>query len=1053
MLNRLVGFSLRYRGVVIVLACVLIGYGIYAAYHAKLDVFPEFVPPEVTVQTEAPGLTPEQVETLVTRPIEIQINGLGNLASLRSKSIQGLSSITAVFKDGTDILQARQNVAERLNVVASDLPAGTSAPKMEPLTSSTMDLLKLGLTSQKRTPMELRTFADWTLKPRILSVPGVARCSVYGGDVRELQIQVLPEKLIAYELSVQDVVNAAKAAVTIKGAGFIENANQRIMIQSQAPTITPQMLGAVMIDSQDGRGIRIRDVANVVEGSQIKVGDAVINGQPGILLAVSSQYGANTMEATAALEKALDEMKPLFDQEQIEYHPNIHRPATFITSSLTNVAHSLLIGGVLVAIILFLFLFNVRTAVISLTAIPLSLLTAIVVMDKLGFTLNTITLGGLAIAIGEVVDDAIIDVENIYRRLRENQRLENPRQRLQVVLDASIEVRSAVVYATFIVILVFLPIVTLTGLQGKFFAPLGWAYIIAILASLGVALTVTPAMSLLMFGRGPVKEHDPWLQRALKAGYQRLLTPITRHSGWIIAGSAVICIPVIAAIFFFQAQLLPEFREGHFVIQTQFAPGTSLAEARRIGVRLSNDLLALPYVKSLGDQIGRAELGEDVVGPEYSEFHLNLKDQVTAKQQELTRQKIGDLFKQYPGIAGTTVTTFLGDRISESVTGEVEPVVINIFGEDLDTLDEAAGQVADAIRKINSASEVQIKSPPKGPQVVVQPMPQRLAQFNFTWTDVQDAVRIAYGGEKVGQAYAGNQIYDVNVLLTPAQRQVPERVGQLPVQNAQGTRLNLSQLANVYQDTGRSLISRDGARRRQTVTCQPVGVDAETFVAQAQKTLAKIQLPKGAYIEFSGEAEEEEAARNQLLLHSGIAGVAILLLLVVVFGNVRNVLLLLVNLPFALVGGILAAIITSQQHKFPPLAMFFHHPAKAFEDLNVGTLSIGAMVGFVTLFGITTRNSIMLLSHFEHLVKQEGMTWNREAALRGASERLVPILMTALVTGIGLLPLALGAGEAGREIEGPMAIVIVGGLFTSTVLNLLVMPSLALKFARFSTAT
>lgn len=1037
MLTRLVRFSLTYRGVVIALAMVVVGYGAYVATHAKLDVFPDFVPPEAVVQVEAPGLTPEQVEGLVTRPVESAVNGLGNLEALRSESIQGLSAITVVFKEGTDIFIARQNLAERLSEIAGELPTGVHAPKMEPLTSSTMDLLKIGLTSDKRSAMELRSFADWTLKPRLLSVPGVAKCSVFGGDVRELQIQVIPDKLRAMDVSVQEVITAARAAVGLKGAGFIDTVNQRITIQSQPPTITPDMLGNVMIDAQDGRGIRIKDVARVVEEAQAKVGDAVIQGEPGVFMTMSSQYGANTMEVTVALEKALDEMKPVFEAEEIDYHPGMHRPATFITASLHNVEHSLLIGGILVAVVLFLFLFNLRTSAISLTAIPLALLTAVIVMDKLGFTLNTITLGGLAIAIGEVVDDAIIDVENIHRRLRENRRADNPKPVFDVVLHASVEVRSAVVYATFVELLVFVPIVTLTGLQGKFFAPLGIAYMIAIVASLIVAMTVTPALALLFFRHGVEKEHDPWIQRFLKDQYKKILSPSANHPGFMIAGVGVICALVIGSLFFFGESGLPEFREGHFVVQVTLAPGTSLAESRRLGQRMTADFLAIPHIKTVSQQIGRAELGEDVWGPEKFEFHINLEDNVPGREQAATENKIKDLLNQYPGMA-TEVTTFLGDRISESITGEHAAVVVNVFGDNLDKLDDVAGDIADALKKIPGSKEVQVKSPPKGPQLVVSPRPERLAQFGFLPMDVLDAVRVAYQGEVVGQAYAGNEIYDINVLLDPAQRESPEQVGRLALSNAQSTRLPLAQLADVYEDTGRSLISREGARRRQTITCNPEGVDASTFVAAAKQAVSKIELPEGSYVEFAGEAEQEAAARNQLILHAGIAAVGIILLLSVVFGNVRNLFLLLVNLPFALVGGILAVMITSPDHSF------------ALSHLHLGTLSIGAMVGFVTLFGITTRNSIMLLSHFEHLVRYEGMTWGREAVLRGASERLVPILMTALVTALGLLPLALGSGEAGREIEGPMAQVILGGLFTSSLLNLLVMPSLALRFGRFS---
>src|SRR5882724_12030108 len=486
MLRAIVTFSLRFRVVVLALACALLGYGIYIVHSAKLDVFPNFVQPQVTIQTECPGLSPEQVELLVTLPIETMVNGLGDMESLRSESIEGLSIITAVFKEGTDVFRARQMLAEILAETAGELPATVKAPRMTPLTSSTMDLLKIGLVSDKLSPMQLRTFADWTLKPRLLSVPGVAKCSTFGGQVRQLQIQVLPERLLAYDLTLSDVLAAARISTGVRGAGFIETANQRITIQTEGQALTAEILGEVVVNRTNQFSVRLKDVANVLEGAEPKFGDTVVQGRWGVLLTMSSQFGANTMDATRAVEAALKEMQPVFQKEGITVLPRLHRPATFIEAALTNMEHSLALGGILVAVVLFLLLGSVRTACISLAAIPLSLLTAVVVLEKCGITINTITLGGLAIALGEVVDDSIIDVENIFRRLREYQAghagAKASRFALfQVILDASLEVRSAVVYATFIVALVFLPVLGLSGLQGSFFAPLAKSYILAIM--------------------------------------------------------------------------------------------------------------------------------------------------------------------------------------------------------------------------------------------------------------------------------------------------------------------------------------------------------------------------------------------------------------------------------------------------------------------------------------------------------------------------------------------------------------------------------------------
>lgn len=1030
MLKALVEFCLRFRGVVVALACLLLGYGIYVSYHAKLDVFPNFVQPQVVIQTECPGLAPEQVEVLVTLPVETAINGLGSMESLRSESIQGLSIVTAVFEEGTDVFLARQMLGEKLSELAGQLPMGVKAPRMTPLTSSTMDLLKIGLLSERMSQMELRTFADWTLKPRLLAVPGVAKCSSFGGDVRQLQIQVLADRLALYNLALSDVLAAARLSSGIQGAGFIETKNQRVIIQTEGQALTPEALGEVVITHKTGRSVRLKDVARVREGAEPKFGDTLIMGRPGVLLTMSSQYGANTMEVTRGLEQALAEMKPVFEKQGITLYDRLHRPATFIETALENIHSSLLLGGVLVAVVLFLFLGHFRTAFISLTAIPLSLLTAIILLDVFGVTLNTITLGGLAIAIGEVVDDAIIDVENIFRRMRENQLLGNPRSAFSVVLGASLEVRSAVVYATFIVALVFLPVLTLTGLQGKFFAPLALSYILAIMASLAVALTLTPALSLIFFKKGVRSTGEPWLQRFLKRIYGVVLGFVFRWPRAIIATVLVICLVALTRLPFFGGEFLPEFREGHFVLQVSAVPGTSLPEMLRIGGGISSALLSNKNIATVEQQVGRAEQGEDPWGPHRCEFHVDLKP-ISGEEEETMAEQIRDILGQFPGIQ-FEVMTFLGDRIGETITGETAPVVVNIYGNDLDVLDAKAKEVQAVLEKVEGARDVQIKSPAGAPRVAVRLKPEKMMQFGFRPVEVLEALQTAYQGSVVAQSYKGNQVAAIAVILEESSRQDPEMIGRFLLRSTQGVLLPLAQLADVYMTSGRHSILHDGARRRQTVTCSAEGRDVTSFVEDARKQVASnIAFPGGTYAAFTGAAEAQAKAQQQLLLHSGIAAAGILLLLIIVFGNWRNLGLVLMNIPFALVGGILALYI------------------RGLFEPEAGALSIGSLVGFVTLFGITMRNSIMMISHFEHLVTVEGSSWNAETAFRGASERLVPVLMTAIVTGLGLLPLALGSGEAGREIEGPMAFVILGGLVTSTILNLLVLPTLALRYGNF----
>ncbi len=1026
MLQGIIQFSLRFRGIVVALSCLVFAYGIYVASRAKLDVFPDFVPPQVTIQTEAPGLSPEQVEALVTRPVETAVNGLGSQESLRSESIQGLSIITVVFKEGTAILPARQLLAEKLGETAGLLPVGVKAPKMSPLTSATMDLLKIGLVSDKLSPMELRTFADWTLKPRLLAVPGVARCIVFGGEVRQLQVQVHPERLLQHNLALNDVLAAARLAGGVRGAGFVETENQRIILQTEGQSLTSAALAeVVVVTTTNGLPIRLKDVATVAEGAEPKFGDTLVMLQPGVLLAMASQHGANTMEVTVALEAALEEMKPVLAGAGITLYPRLHRPASFIEASLKNVRHSLLLGAVLVAVVLFLFLGNFRTAFISLTAIPLSLLGAIIVLDRFGVTLNTITLGGLAIAIGEVVDDAIIDVENILRRLRENQALAAPRPVFRVILDASLEVRTAVVYATFIVALVFLPVLTLTGLQGSFFAPLALSYILAIMVSLAVALTLTPALTYLFFAKGAGKETPPRLQSFLRRIYKRVLGGVARHPVPIVGVVVVLCVLALIRLPFMGGEFLPTFREGHFVLQVSSTPGTSLGEMLRIGKQVSKALLDNPHIATVEQQVGRAEQGEDTWGPHRSEFHVELKP-LAGEQEEQVEKDIRAILAKVPGIQ-FEVMTFLGDRISESISGETAPVVVNLFGDDLDTLDAKAAELAGVLKSDLKAEDVQVKSPPGAPRMAVRLRSERLTMLGFRPVELLDAIQTAYQGVVVAQVYRESQVSDVAVILDENSRRDPEGVENLLLRNPAGMSVPLRELADVYRTSGRFSILHEGARRRQTVTCNPGARDVTSFVAEARETVAtKIKLPQGMYLEFGGAADAQSQATRQLLLHSAIAGTGILLLLIVVLGNWRNLMLLLLNLPFALVGGVLAVYLSG-----------------VFGDPGEGGLTMGSLVGFVTLFGITTRNSIMLLSHYEHLVKVEGREWNAATAILGAGERLVPILITALVTALGLLPLALGSGEAGREIEGPMAIVILGGLVTSTVLNLLVLPVLA----------
>ena len=1024
MLNAVVRTAIRLRGVTIALACVLAGYGLYALGQSRLDVFPEFAPPLAVIHTEAPGLSSEQVETLVTQPIENALGGTIGLSRLQSKSLPGLSVVTLVFDDGTDLYRARQLAAEQLAAVAGALPAGVRAPALLPLTSSTSVAMVIGLSSDQRTSMALYDVARWTVKPRLLSLTGVGDVIVFGGEVRQFQIEVDPRKLQRYALSIDDVLAAARRATGVRGAGYVETANQRIVVHSEGQIATAQQLAQVPVADRGAAPVRLGDVARVVSAPAPAVGAASIGGRPAVMLVIESQYGADPMVVTQGVEKVLAGLAPVLAREQVVVHPDVFRPADFITAAIGHLRGALLLGGVLVVAVLFLFLLDVRTAFISATAIPLSLLTAVVVLNHFGVSLNTMTLGGLAIALGEVVDDAIVDVENIFRRLRQNQALVQPLAPARVVLKASMEVRSAVVYATFIVVLVFLPVVTLSGVAGRLFAPLGIAYILAILASLAVALTVTPALACVLLTRAPLRESKPRPILALEARYLRLLTAVEGRARAWMAALALLCVAAIAALPFFSASFIPTLKEGAYIVHMAAAPGTSLAESMRIGREVTGALQKVPGVRLVAQRAGRATGVVDPVGVNTSEFEVALAP-LSGAQQDRALAGIRAELGKFPGLT-TSVNTFLKERIDETISGYTAPVVVDIFGDDLDLLDRKAQEIAQVLARLPGAIGVGVPSPPGTPQLVVRLRPADLARLGFRAVDVLDALRAALEGVTVAQVFEGSQVHDVTVRLDFPGRADPARIGELALRSPRGVTVLLRELADIAQSDGRSQIQHRGGQRVQTVTASVNGRAVGDFARQAQTSVAsQVAFPRGTYAVFGGEAQAQQRSQRDLWVNSGLAGAGIVLLLFMALRSTRSLLLVLANLPFALVGGVFAVLLTG------------------------GNLTLGSLVGFVTLFGITLRNSIMLVSHYQHLVLREGLAWNADTARLGASERLLPILMTAIVTGLGLLPLALSSGAPGNEIEGPMAVVILGGLATSTILNLLALPVLAARFARF----
>jgi CzcA family heavy metal efflux pump len=1019
----IVAGALKHRRIVVVLAAAFLVYGALAARHAKLEALPDFAPPRVDVQTEAPGLAPEQVERLVTQPIETALGGVADVESLRSESIQGLSIVNVTFAETSDVFRSRQLVGESLAEVGARLPANVRPPRLSPLTSATMDVLKIGLTSRVRTPLELRTIADWTMRPRLLMVPGVVRVNVFGGEVRQLQVQVDPQRARAHGVSLADVAAATRAAAALHAGGFVETAAQRLVLDVGESIHDGADLGATVVTTSAGLPLRVADLATVTEAGAPRFGDAVVQGEPGVLLTLSTAYGANTMEVTRELEAAIEELRPGLERDGVLLYPALHRPASFVESAIGNLERALLVGAVLVVFVLVAFLRDARAAFVSLTAIPLSLLGAVAALRLLGVTLNTMSLGGLAIAIGEVVDDAIVDVDNIVRRLRANRAAASPRPAFAVVLGASLEVRRAVVFATGAVALVFLPLLTLGGLQGRFFAPLALSYLLAIGISLVIALTVTPALALTVLGTRATSAETPWLQAAVQAGYDRTLAWVWRHERLAIGLAGAVVVGAAGLLPFLGGEFLPELREHHLVVHVTAAPGESIASMRELGERLSRRLLALPGFRSIGHQIGRAEQGEDTWGPNRSEMHIELDP---GGDDEGATTTLRGVLADTPGV-DTEVLTFLGDRIAESISGETAAVVLDVLGDDLDVLDAKAQEIAAVARATRGAVDVRVAAVARAPHVSVALRPEALQGFGLRAGDVLEQVETAFAGAAVGQVHRGPQPVDVVVMLPPADRTDPLRVGSLLIRSPAGAAVTLDRLADVRVVAARETIRHLGARRRQTVTCNVRGRDVSSFVDELRAAIARrVTLPTGTVLTIGGTATARAEAQRDLLVHAAFGVLGILLLLAVAARNAHNLVLLLLDIPIALAGGVAAAALFGSG------------------------LSLGALVGFATLFGVTLRHAIMMIAHYQQLVGEEGLSWDSETVIHGARDRLIPILMTVLVTALGLLPVALSSGRAGGEIDGPMATVILGGLVTSALFNLLLLPTLARRHARFA---
>ncbi len=1020
MLAAIVRASLRNPRIVTALACLVAVLGSAAMLAARFDVFPDFAPPHVLVQTEAPGLDAIQVEALVTRPLEGLLAGTENVKTVRSTSSQGLSAIQVVFDRGGDPYRQRQVVTERLAEFAGSLPPGVGAPLLSPLSSSMEYLLHFGYTSDRLSALELRDVVQWTVKPQILAVPGVAQAQIFGGEVRERQIEINSAKLAAAGLTLDDVMAAAKRATALIGGGYLETPTQRIVIRAQAPGATLEALAQAVVGSHNGIVVRFRDVATLQEGAEPRFGDALIGGKPGILIETSTQFGANTLDVTRALEQRLDAIAPALAKQGVEYHAALLRPASFIESAIEKLRNSLLIGAVLVVALLLLTLRDWRGALISFSAIPLALLTTVWILEAWGMSLNTMTLGGLVVALGVVVDDAVIDVENILRRRRGAAGEMNIGE---LFISASLEVRRPVFYATAAVAVAFLPILMMSGLQGAFFRPLSIAFLLAVGLSLLVAMSATPALCALVMAHHVPKSEAAFLQR-LKRGQLAAITWLNKRPRALVAIVLSSGIAGIVLLPLLGARLLPDFRENYLIAHASLRPGISLTETTRVGQQISKGLSAIPGVKSVAEQIGRAENGQDPDAPNKSEFEVQIDPRQGHSAGEI-EAAIRDVFDDYPNQL-VEIYSVLAERIGETLSGESAPFSISVIGSDLDADDRVGAQIVDVLQHLPDSGSVRLAVPPREVELHVELLPEQLALYGLQAADVLQTMNAAYHGSEATELSQADRSVPVVVRIARAGAD-PRAVGALLLRGRDGAVTPLSSVAKIDMALARSLVEHQDGLRRQIVLASPKGADQAAYAAAARQAIAaKVPLPPGVFLRFGGAAEAQAAARNELLLHSAAALVLIVLLLALAFGHPRHVLLVLLSLPSTLIGGVAAVALTG------------------------GNLTLGAMVGFVALFGMAARNTILLVSHYDHLVHVEAQPWNLVTASRGAEERLTPVLLTALLTGLALLPVALQLHQPGHEIEGPMAVVILGGLVSSTLVSLLLIPPLAARWLRQS---
>lgn len=1018
MLNSLIHASLNNRALVLFLAVALLLGGGYTALHMPLDVLPDLTAPTVVVLLEAPGMVPTEMEALATFPIEASMNGAAGVRRVRSATAVGVAIIWVEFDWGQDTLRARQIVTEKLAQVGPTLPPSVKSPYLAPVSSVMGEILFISLESDRHSPLDLRTIAETVVRRRLLAVPGVSQVIATGGEEKQFQVQLDPLWMREYNVSMKEIETALAEANQNSSAGFQVSGGQEYLVQGVGRVRTEDEIGAVVVAAREGRPILVRDVASVRIGPALKRGEGSHNGKPAVVIGIQKQPGTNTLELTAAIDTTLDDIQRTLPNG-MKLNRNLFRGADFIERALGNLTRTLRDGAILVAVIVVLFLFNVRAAIITLIALPLSLVTSVLAMSWFGFTINSMTLGGLAIAIGELVDDAIIDVENVIRRLRENaSKPESERPGvLSIVYDASREIRGSVVFATVIVVLVFLPLFALTSVEGRLLRPLGFAYISSLLASLVVALTVTPVLCsyLLPKAKSILTGKEPWLSRSLKAAYAPILKLSLKIPALVV--TLAIALVVIAGIRLstLGRAFLPEFNEGSLTISAVTIPGTSLAESDALGAALERLLLSVPEVVSTSRRTGRSELDEHVQGVEAAEMDVRLETKDRPK--EVVIEQIREKTTLMPGM-NVTVGQPISHRIDHMLSGVRANVAVKIFGDDLMMLRALGKQVQQAMTRIPGVVDLSLEQQTDIPTMQVKVNSANAARLGLRTGEATEAIQTAYVGKEVSRILEGQVSFPLVVRYRESEQKSPESIRGTLLDTPSGARVPVNAIAEVREDRGPNFVMRENVQRRIIVQCNVAGRDLISTVEDIRKHIGEsVSLPQGYQIEYGGQFEAESQATRMLLILGSLAILAMVFILATVFRSMTDAMVILINLPLALVGGVAGVV------------------------LGGGILSVASIIGFITLFGIATRNGIMLISHIRHLLEHEGVRDARDAVIRGAQERVVPILMTALVAGLALIPIALGKGQPGSEIQAPMAYVILFGLLSSTFLNMVVVPA------------